>query len=152
MTDQPGHLWAVIQEWLDAFRFRPPSQRELAPKLRVSASTFGDYKYARAMPSPAFLILLAEEIGVPYERLLDAALEDQGYRGELLRYIREEVMGNAEHPAPIGKSARTHQRKTARMTAGQRAAEAERLGRSKVAEPLKKRAPAKNDESSEPSA
>lgn len=106
MTDRPGRLWALIQEWLDAFRFKPPSQRELAPRLGVSPSTFGDYKYARTLPPPGFLVLLAEEMQMPYERVLDAALEDNGYRGESLRRVREEVMGHANGPAPMKVAAR----------------------------------------------
>jgi len=34
------------------------------------------------MPSPKHLRALAHEIGVPYERVLDAALIDRGYREE----------------------------------------------------------------------
>lgn len=79
MADQPGHLWRVIQSWLDVVSF-PPSQNKLAERLGVSGSALGDYKYGRHMPSPEFLEALAQVIAVPYETVLDAALRDAGYR------------------------------------------------------------------------
>lgn len=94
MTQQPGHLWRVIQSWLDS-TWNPPSQNKLAGRLGVSGSALGDYKYARHMPSPEFLQALAEVIQVPYELVLDATLKDNGYR----RPDQGELMGNAEHPA-----------------------------------------------------
>lgn len=91
MTDRPGHMWALVQEWLDTFTYRPPSQRELAPRLGVSDSTLGDYKYARHLPPPAFVVRLAKEIQVPYEKVLDAVLKDRGYRGEKLAQVESEM-------------------------------------------------------------
>lgn len=81
MSAQTGHLWAVIQEWMDAMPY-PPSQGRLADRLGISRSSMTDYKFARSMPSPDFLHALAAEIGAPYERVLDAALKDAGYRAE----------------------------------------------------------------------
>lgn len=80
MTDRPGALWAVIQQWLDTFEWNRPSQREMAKKLEVSKSTFSDYKYGRTLPPSAFLASLSTMMQVPYERVLDAALRDAGYR------------------------------------------------------------------------
>ena len=79
MSEQTGHLWAVIQEWLDAQVYKP-SQRRLADRIGVGHSTITDWKYARTQPSPGDLRALAQEIGVPYERVLNAALVDSGYR------------------------------------------------------------------------
>lgn len=79
MPERTGHVWAVIQEWLDAQPY-PPSQRKLAARIGVGHSTLTDWKYARTFPSPEDLRALAAEIGVPYERVLDAALKDGGYR------------------------------------------------------------------------
>lgn len=93
MTDRPGHMWALVQEWLDTFTYRPPSQRELAPRLGVSNSTLGDYKYARHMPPPAFVVRLSREIQVPYEKVLDAVLRDRGYRGDKLAQVEESLDG-----------------------------------------------------------
>lgn len=87
-------MWALVQEWLDTFTYKPPSQRELAPRLKVSNSTLGDYKYARSMPPPIFVVRLANEIQAPYEKVLDAVLKDRGYRGTRLAYAQASV--NAE--------------------------------------------------------
>lgn len=76
---QPGHLWAIVQEWLDSLPY-PPSQRKLAARLEVSPSSVSDWKYGTNFPAPDHLMRLAAEIGVPYERVLDAALKDRGYR------------------------------------------------------------------------
>ena len=76
----PGHLWAVVQEWLDSLGIYKPSQRQLAGKIKVSASTLSSWKYGEAFPDPEPLRRLADEIGVPYERVLDAVLRDHGYR------------------------------------------------------------------------
>lgn len=79
MAKQPGFLWSVIREWLDA-DWNPPSQNKLAARVGVSPSALSDYKYATHMPPPEFLENLAEQIRVPYERVLDAVLKDHGYR------------------------------------------------------------------------
>lgn len=76
---RPGYLWAIVQEWMDSIPY-PPSQRKLASRLGVSPSSISEWKYGRSFPDPGHVKLLAEELGVPYERVLDAVLRDQGYR------------------------------------------------------------------------
>lgn len=76
---RPGALWAVVQEWLDSMPY-PPSERQIARRVGVSASALGNWKRGEAFPSPANLRALAAEIGAPYERLLNGVLIDQGYR------------------------------------------------------------------------
>jgi len=76
---RPGHLWAIVQEWMDSIPY-PPSQRKLATRLEVSPSALTDWKYGDGFPDPDALRRLAAEIGVPYERVLDAVLRDRGYR------------------------------------------------------------------------
>lgn len=78
-TERTGQLWRLVQEWMDSIPY-PPSQSRLAGRLEVSRSTLTDWKYGRGFPSPEHLRALAAEIGVPYERVLDAALVDRGYR------------------------------------------------------------------------
>lgn len=78
-TEQTGQLWRLVQDWMDSIPY-PPSQSRLAQGLGVSRSTLTDWKYGRGFPSPDNLRALAYEIGVPYERVLDAALRDRGYR------------------------------------------------------------------------
>lgn len=79
MAKKAGYLWAVIQEWLDAQPY-PPSQRKLAARIDVGHSTITDWKYARTLPAVDDLKALAVELAVPYERVLNAALIDHGYR------------------------------------------------------------------------
>lgn len=74
-----GHLWRLVEEWMDYLPYRP-SQSQLADRIDVSRSTISEWKYATSMPKPAALERLANEMKVPYERLLDAALRDSGYR------------------------------------------------------------------------
>ena len=76
---EPGHLWAVIQKWMDAMPY-PPSQRQLAKAIGVSHGLITEWKYARAFAGPEALERLAKEMRVPYEVVLDAALRDAGYR------------------------------------------------------------------------
>lgn len=73
-----GHLWALIQEWMDGMLY-PPSQRKLAKRLGVAPNTVTEWKYGDSFPSPEHLKALAAHIGVPYARALDAALADRGY-------------------------------------------------------------------------
>lgn len=78
MSDKPGHLWALIQEWMDGQPY-PPSQARLAARIQVSKSTLGEWKYGRGWPGPDALERLADEIGVHYDRVLDAVIADRGY-------------------------------------------------------------------------
>lgn len=87
MARETGHLWAVIQEWMDAQPY-PPSQRKLATRIGVGHSTITDWKYARTLPAVEDLKALAAEIGVPYERVLNAALIDHGYRDAPAKPVR----------------------------------------------------------------
>lgn len=73
-----GHLWALIEEWMDSQTFRP-SQSQLAEKIDVSRSTLSEWKYGTSMPKPGALERLAEFTRMPHTRLLDAALKDAGY-------------------------------------------------------------------------
>lgn len=79
MAEPTGYLWAVIQEWIDAHPY-PPTQRQLAKRIGVSHGIITEWKYARSFASPQSLERLAAEMRVPYERVLDAALHDAGYR------------------------------------------------------------------------
>lgn len=78
MTKQTGHLWAVLEEWLNTLPWKP-SQNQLAERIGVSASTLGEWKYATRVPKPAHLEALARETHLPYDRLLDAVNRDRGY-------------------------------------------------------------------------
>lgn len=76
---RPGHLWALVQAWMDSMPY-PPRQRKLAERIKVSPSVLSQWKYGDGFPNPENIKALAAEIGVPYEKMLDAVLKDQGYR------------------------------------------------------------------------
>lgn len=76
---KPGYVWALVQEWLDAMPY-PPSQRRLASRLQVSPSTITDWKFGESFPDADRIEALANELGLPYERVLDAFLKDHKYR------------------------------------------------------------------------
>src|SRR5690349_6554027 len=76
-----GAVWALIQAWMDSLPY-PPSQRKLADRVGVAPNTITNWKYREAMPAPDQVEALAREIGVRYERVLDAFLADHGYLWE----------------------------------------------------------------------
>lgn len=90
-------LWALIQQWLDVQLFHV-SQAQLANKLGVQRSAISQWKLGQSTPRPEHLRALAKLTGVPFVDLRTAVAEDLGYLEQ-----DEEVMGNAQHPAPIGE-------------------------------------------------
>lgn len=88
------HLWALIQEWLDAQFFRV-TQAQLADKLGVRRSALSQWKLGQARPTPENLRELHRVTRIDYSRLLEALVRDMGYLDA------EEVVGNAKHPAPM---------------------------------------------------
>lgn len=75
---EPGHLWGLVQHWIDATP-HPTSQRKLAALLGISAAALSQWKYAEGFPTPGNLRRLADAIATPYDQVLDAVLRDQGY-------------------------------------------------------------------------
>ena len=72
------HLWALIQEWLDAQFFRV-TQAQLADKLGVRRSALSQWKLGKARPTPAHLRELHRVTRIDYDRLLEALVRDMGY-------------------------------------------------------------------------
>jgi transcriptional regulator with XRE-family HTH domain len=91
VDDKPGRLWALIQAWMDTPHDGRIYQQTVADKTGIDKTTMSNIKYCRLFPSPEFLIALSEYIQVSYEAVLNAALEDSGYRGERLSQKRTEV-------------------------------------------------------------
>lgn len=75
---QTSAVWGLIQAWMNSMPY-PPSQRKLAERIEVSPGLISDWKYGESMPSPELVERLAREIGVRYEKVLDAFLADHGY-------------------------------------------------------------------------
>lgn len=95
-----SHLWALIEEWRDAQLF-PVSQAALADKVGVTRSAMSQWKKGQATPAPENLRSLSRVTRIQYERLLAAVVRDMGYMSD------EEVVGNAEHPAPMNEAGET---------------------------------------------
>lgn len=71
-------LWNIVEEWRDSLEF-PPSYRQIALRLGVSQSTFETWKTegaGREMPKRRNLLAISRLTGVPYRRVVDAAIED----------------------------------------------------------------------------
>lgn len=74
-----GRLWDLIEQHRDAQQY-PPSYRALARRLDVSPSLFDTWKAPKRLPSRENLEAVARMVGVAYQTVLDAALDDTRYR------------------------------------------------------------------------
>lgn len=70
-----GKLWALVEDWRDSLEF-PPSYRQIAIRMGVSQSTFDSWKNPVEMPKRRSLLAISRVTGVPYRRVVDAAVED----------------------------------------------------------------------------
>ena len=70
-----GKLWNIIEDWRDGMAF-PPSYRQIAIRMGVSQSTFETWKNPTEMPKRRSLLAISRLTGVPYRRVVDAAVED----------------------------------------------------------------------------
>lgn len=73
-----GKLYGLIQDYMDA---QPLGGKpaDIARALGVSRQTISNWREPTQLISRDHLMALAQLIGVPYLRLLDALLEDIGY-------------------------------------------------------------------------
>lgn len=70
-----GKLWNIIEDWRDGMAY-PPSYRQIAISLGVSQSAFEVWKAPTEMPKVHNLLAVSRLTGVPYRRVVDAAVED----------------------------------------------------------------------------
>ena len=70
-----GKLWNIIEDYRDGLAF-PPSYRQIAIRMGVSQSTFETWKNPTEMPKRRSLLAISRLTGVPYRRVVDAAVED----------------------------------------------------------------------------
>ena len=70
-----GKLWGIVESWRDSLEF-PPSYRQIAIRMGVSQSTFETWKNPTEMPKRRNLLAISRLTGVPYRRVVDAAVED----------------------------------------------------------------------------
>lgn len=98
-----GHLWGLVQAYIDRQPY-PPSVRQIAGRIEVAPTTLTNWGSSLTkMPSRRTLVAFADLAGLPYERVLDAALRDAGYLPEA-----------AAREAAEGESVTALQRRAAR--------------------------------------
>lgn len=73
-----GRFYDLIQAHMDAQPYGV-SQRQVAGKLNVSPTTLTNWREPKKLLAKEHLEAVARLTGVPYQRVLDALLEDIGY-------------------------------------------------------------------------
>lgn len=74
-----GKLYDLIQEHIDAQQY-PPSERQVAKELGVTQTTLSNWRTPKKLIAKEHLLAIARVTRNPYARVLDALLEDIGYR------------------------------------------------------------------------
>jgi len=74
-----GQLFDLIEEHRDRHTPYPPSYKQIAERVGVSRQTLLNWRRPSSLPTRKHLDSLAQIIGAPYTRVLDAALHDAGY-------------------------------------------------------------------------
>lgn len=73
-----GRLYGLIQDHIDAQPYGV-SERQIALKLEVSPTTLKNWRTPTRLIEKKHLLAISQLTGVPYQRVLDALLEDIGY-------------------------------------------------------------------------
>lgn len=77
-----GELWKLVQSYIDRQPFAP-SYRKVAERLGMSPTALLNWRSdLTSLPNQRNLLAFSDLSGVPYERLLDAALRDACYLPE----------------------------------------------------------------------
>lgn len=98
-----GKLWDIVQAHRDAQKY-PPSERQIARALDISPTALSNWREPKALPSAKNLRALAQLAGVPYSAVLEAALEDTGYKGGGRRGDAAAKTQAGESPAPTASA------------------------------------------------
>ena len=77
-----GRLFELIEEHRAKHQPYPPSYRKIAEQVGVSPTTLLNWRTPVKLLDKQHLIAIARVTGVPYQRVLDALLEDIGYLHE----------------------------------------------------------------------
>lgn len=76
-----GSFYDLVQSHIDEQPY-PPSEREIARRLRVTPSTLANWRTPKRLIAKQHIVDVAKLAGVRYETALDALLDDIGYRVE----------------------------------------------------------------------
>ena len=74
-----GKLYDLIQEHIDAQTY-PPTERQVAKQIGVTQTTLSNWREPRRLIAKEHLLAIARVTRNPYARVLDALLEDIGYK------------------------------------------------------------------------
>ena len=74
-----GKLYDLIQEHIDAQPY-PVSERQVAKAIGVTQTTLSNWREPKKLIAKEHLLSIARVTRNPYHRVLDALLEDIGYR------------------------------------------------------------------------
>ena len=74
-----GKLYDLIQEHIDAQQY-PPSERQVAKQLGVTQTTLKNWREPKRLVDKEHLLSIAQVTRNPYARVLDALLDDIGYK------------------------------------------------------------------------
>lgn len=74
-----GRLFDLVEEYRDRYSPHEPSYSRIAEEVGVSRQTLLNWRTPTRLLDKRHILALAEVTGVPYQRVLDALLEDIGY-------------------------------------------------------------------------
>lgn len=74
-----GKLYDLIQEHIDSQQY-PPSERQVAKQIGVTQTTLKNWREPKRLLDKDHLLAIARVTRNPYGRVLEALLEDIGYR------------------------------------------------------------------------
>lgn len=77
-----GRLFEIVDAYRARYAPHEPSYSRIAEQVGVSRQTLLNWRTPKELLDKRYLVALAETTGVPYQRVLDALLEDIGYLRE----------------------------------------------------------------------
>lgn len=77
-----GKLYDLVEAYRDRYAPHRPSERRVAMELGVSPQTLANWRTPTKLLAKKHLEAIVALTGVPYQRVLDALLEDIGYLHE----------------------------------------------------------------------
>lgn len=91
-----GKLFDLIDAYRDRYAPHQPSYSKIAEQVGVSRQTLLNWRTPKELLDKEYLIALADVTGVPYQRVLDALLDDIGY----LHQEQQVVSARRSHRRP----------------------------------------------------
>lgn len=102
-----GRLFDVVEAYRARYAPHEPSYSRVAEQLGVSRQTLLNWRTPTVLLDKQHLTALSELTGVPYQRILDALLEDIGYLREDQTPIARARSRKRTYPTVVAEAART---------------------------------------------